>query len=176
MLRRCSRTWRFHLSCWWVTRFKTFPRGVAPIVWDVPGIGLSSSSLVCSWYDAMARLLIRGSKQIRKPMYPTSNMITQITIITTTFIIVMFLFSYLHWQRGQNSWARSLSWSPIRGSTRPSQLHLLGGTLSINGLRPVSAVLLKTAAGLGHTHLQRLFSKVPCSPKHYYKNVVIFSC
>ena len=48
-----------------------------------------------------------------------------------TLIVVVFLLSYLHSQRGQNSFSFPLISSPTLGRTTFVQSHLLGGTFSI---------------------------------------------
>lgn len=55
-------------------------------------------------------------------MYITRIEIIQMTIITTTLIIVVFRFSYLHSHRGQNSCSLPAIPSPILGSITPTQL------------------------------------------------------
>lgn len=55
-------------------------------------------------------------------MYTTSNDITQITMITTTLMMPVFRFSYLHSHRGQNSDVLFFIISGSPGKMTPSQL------------------------------------------------------
>lgn len=52
----------------------------------------------------------------------TNNDITQITKVTTTFIIAVLRLSYLHSHLGQNSCSFDLILGPILGKTTLSQL------------------------------------------------------
>lgn len=105
--------------------------------------------------------------------------------IFLTLIIVVFLFSYLQSQRGQNTSSLSLICSPILGITTPSQLlhqlnikqccqhvnvfqqievysetyHLVAGTLVMKFRTFLSPdVVFKTEATLGQIHLHLLSS------------------
>lgn len=105
-----------------------------------------------------------------------SNVFTSFKL---TLITVVFLFSYLHSHRGQNSCSLPLIFSANFGRITESQLlqkqwfwwlswitnrktanyHLFGGTLSITRILLLSScVLFMTELMLGQMHLQRLSS------------------
>lgn len=108
--------------------------------------------------------------------------ITHITIITTTLIIVVFRFSYLHSHLKQNCCSFPKISLPILGRITPSQLlkrnqtayilhykkrtqqttyHLFGGTFvmyNILDVRFLVSVLFVTDDMLGQMHLHLLSS------------------